>query len=124
LSQAFKSTPTKPSSADPQKEPILVETTDASKTAEDENPSTSLPDAARYLLKTLNFIQFSLFSDHLPCQTLPEETFMLEQKSDSPPVENDPIDVDTQNVEPPVQQTIDGKKVIYLVYFPTTNIIF
>ena len=49
---------------------------------------------------------------------------MQEQKSDSPPVENDPIDVDTQTVESLVQQTIDGKKVIYLVYVPTTNIIF
>ena len=49
---------------------------------------------------------------------------MQEQKSDSPPVENDPIDVDTQTVDPPVQQTIDGKKVIYLVYLPTTIIIF
>ena len=103
LSQAFKSAPTKPSSANPQKEPISVETTNASKTAEDEDPSTSLPDAARYLLKTLNFIQFSLFSDHLPCQTLPEETFTQEQKSDSPPVENDPIDVDTQTIESLVQ---------------------
>ena len=47
LSQAFKSSSTKPSSVDPQKEPILVETTDVSKTVEDENPSTSLPDAAK-----------------------------------------------------------------------------
>ena len=47
LSQTFKSAPTNPSSADPQKEPILVEITDASKTTEDENPSTSLPDATK-----------------------------------------------------------------------------
>jgi len=46
LSQTFKSAPTKPSLADPQKEPILVERTNASKTVEDENPSTSLPDVA------------------------------------------------------------------------------
>ena len=76
---------------------------------------------SRYLLKTLNFIQFSLFSDHLSCQTLPEETFMQEQKSDSPPVKNDPVDVDTQTIESPVQQTIDGKKVICLVYLSATN---
>ena len=79
----------------------------------------------RYLLKILDFsFNFHLFSDHLPCQTLPEETFTQEQKSDSPPVENDPIDVDTQTIESPVQQTIDGEKVIYLVYLPATNIIF
>ena len=47
LSQAFNSASTKPSSTDPQEEPILVEPTDASKTAEDENPSTSLPDVAK-----------------------------------------------------------------------------
>ena len=47
LSQAFKSASTKLSSVDPQKEPILVKPTDASKTAEDENPSTSLPDVAK-----------------------------------------------------------------------------
>ena len=34
LSQAFDSAPTEPPSADPQKEPILVEITDASITAE------------------------------------------------------------------------------------------
>jgi len=50
LSQAFKSAPTKPSLADPQKEPILVETTDASKTAEDKSPSISPPDAAKVFL--------------------------------------------------------------------------
>jgi len=43
----FKSAPTHPSSADPQKELILVEPTDTSKTVEDENPSTSLPDVAK-----------------------------------------------------------------------------
>ncbi|XP_066396283.1 uncharacterized protein [Miscanthus floridulus] len=49
LSQAFKSTPTKPSSVDPQKKLILVETTDASKTVEDKNPSTSLPNVVKAL---------------------------------------------------------------------------
>ena len=47
LSQAFNLASTKPSSADPQKEPILVEPNDASKTIEDENPSTSIPDVAK-----------------------------------------------------------------------------
>ena len=79
LSQAFKSASTDPSSADPQKEPISIETTDASKAAEDVSPSISPPDAAKALfLKFLIFIQFSPFSDHLPCQTLHGETFMQE----------------------------------------------
>jgi len=47
LSQAFKSASTEPPSADPQKEPILVETIGASKTTKDENPPTSLPDVAK-----------------------------------------------------------------------------
>ena len=47
LSQAFKSSSTKPSSVDPQKELILVETTDVSKTAEDVSPSISPPDVAK-----------------------------------------------------------------------------
>jgi len=47
LSQAFKSASTKPSSADPQKEPISVEPNDASRTVEDENPSISIPDVAK-----------------------------------------------------------------------------
>jgi len=82
LSQAFKSASTDPSSADPQKEPISVETTDASNTTEDVSPSISPPDAAKsFFLKFLIFIQFSPFFDHLPCQTLPEETFMQEQES-------------------------------------------
>ena len=92
LSQAFKSASTDPSSADPQKEPILVETTDASKAAEDVSPSISPPDAAKALfLKFPTFIQFSPFSDHLPCQTLPDETFMQEQESDSLPIDSDHV---------------------------------
>ena len=47
LSQAFKSASTDPSSADPQKEPILDETTNASRMAEDKNPPTLLPDVAK-----------------------------------------------------------------------------
>ena len=70
MSQAFKSAPTKPSSTEPQKEPILVETTNASKIVEDENPSILLP----------------------------KEISTQEQKIDSPSVEGDPIDVDTQTV--------------------------
>ena len=47
--------------------------------------------------------------------------FTQEQKSDSLPIKSDSTDVDTHTVEPPVQQTIDGKKVICLVYLPVTN---
>jgi len=61
LSQAFKSASTDPSSPDPQKETISVETTNASKAAEDASP-ISPPDAAKALfLKFLIFIQFSPF---------------------------------------------------------------
>jgi len=42
LSQAIDSAPTEPPSADPQKEPILVEITDASTTAEN---VSFIPDA-------------------------------------------------------------------------------
>ena len=92
----------------------MVETTDASKTAEDVSPSISPPDATKIFLSKF-LIQFSPFSDYLPYQTLPKETFMQGQKSGSLSIEGDPIDVDTQTVESPVQQTIDGKKVICLV---------
>ena len=62
----FKLAPTKPSSADPQKEPILVETTDASKIAEDESPSISPPDAAKVSPEnSWFFIQFSFLPDYL-----------------------------------------------------------
>ena len=92
----FKSASTKPSSVDPQKEPILVETTDASKIAEDVSPSISPPDAAKvFFSKFLIFIQFSPFSDLLSCQTLPEETFKQGQESGSLPIEGDLVDVDT-----------------------------
>ena len=42
-----------------------------------------------------------------------------EQKIDRPSVEDNPINVDTQAVNSLVQQTIDGKKIIYLFY-PST----
>ncbi|XP_066311184.1 uncharacterized protein [Miscanthus floridulus] len=82
-SEAFKSAPIKPSSDDPRKEPISVETTDASKTLEDENPPTSLPNVTKIF---------------------PEETPTQEQESDSLPIENDPVViVVTQTVDSPVQ---------------------
>ena len=47
LSQALDSAPIEPSSADPQKEPISVEITDASKMVGDVSLSISLPDVAK-----------------------------------------------------------------------------
>jgi len=47
LSHAFGSAPTRPSSADLPKEQITIETTDASKIVENENPSTLPPNAAK-----------------------------------------------------------------------------
>ena len=59
------------------------------------SPSISPPDAANvFFSKFLILIQFSPFSDHLPCQTLPEEIFMQEQESDSLPNENDPVSIE------------------------------
>jgi len=52
LSQAFKSASTEPPLADPQKELILVELTDASTTAEDVSPSISPSDAAKAFSST------------------------------------------------------------------------
>jgi len=95
LSQALNSASTKPSSADPQEEPILIEPTDASKTVEDENPSTSIPDVAKVSPKKfLILIQLLPFSNHLSRQILPEEMFMQEQESNSLPIQNDPISIE------------------------------
>ena len=38
---------------------------------------------------------------------------MQEQKIDRPSVEDNPINADTQAVNSPVQQTIDGKKILF-----------
>jgi len=47
LSNAFGSAPTRPSSVDLPKEPITIETTDASKIVENDNPSKLPHDAAK-----------------------------------------------------------------------------
>ena len=67
-----------------------------------------------------NFLIYSVLypsSDFLMCQILPEETLVQDRELDSPL--NDPIGVegglvavDTQTINSPVQQTIDGKEVI------------
>ena len=46
---------------------------------------------------------------------------MQEQESVSLLIENDPAVADIQTVDPPVQHTTDGKKVICLVYFSAKN---
>ena len=95
LSQAFKSASTKPSSADPQKKPISVETIeDVSKTIEDENPSTSIPNVAKVSPQNfLILIQLLPSPDYLSCQTLSEET-PSQEESDSLPIENDPVGIE------------------------------
>ena len=100
----------------------MVETTDASKTAEDLSLSILPPDAVEvFFSKLLILFNFHSSSDFLSRQILPEETPMQEQESDSLLIENDPAVADIQTVDPLVQHTIDGKKVICLVYFSTTN---
>ena len=47
---------------------------------------------------------------------------MQEQESGSPPIDNDPVDVEndpvvnTYTADPPVQHTTDGMKIIYPIY--------
>ena len=47
---------------------------------------------------------------------------MQEQESDSPPIDSDPVGAVIQTVESLVQQTIDGNKVICLVYLSASNL--
>ena len=112
LSQAFDSAPAEPLSADPQKESILVEITDASTTAEN---VSFIFDACRSIF--FNFLTYLVFYpsfDVLLCQILPEETPMQDQEPDS--LLNDPVSVegglvaiDTQTVDSLVRQTTNGK---------------
>ena len=115
----FDSAPTEPPSANPQKEPISVEITDVSTTAE--NVSFIL-DAGQSPF--FNFLIYSVFypsSNFLPCQILPEETLVQEQEPVSPlndlvGVEGDPIAIDTQTIDSLVWHTTDGKEVICPFY--------
>ena len=91
----------------------MVEAIDASKTAADVNPST--------LSLMLILFGFYSSSDLSPCQISLEETPMQEQLSDSLFIRNDPAVADIQTVDPLFQHTTDGKNVICLVYFSTTN---
>jgi len=71
--------------------------------------------------KFLILFDFHPSSDSLPCQILPEEIPMQEQESDSLPIENNHAIADIQTVDSPVQHTTNGKKVICLARFSTTN---
>ena len=51
-----------------------------------------------------------------------QESDNLPTKNDPAGIENDPAIVDTQTVDSPVQHTTDGKKIICLVYFSTSNL--
>ena len=88
LSQAFNSTSTEPPSADPRKEPILVEITD-----------TSIAENVSFIFDAYWGIFFNFFhsvfypsSDFLLRQILPEETPVQDREPDSPL--NDPVDVE------------------------------
>ena len=71
--------------------------------------------------KFLILFDFHPSSNSLPCQILPKETPMQEQESDSLPIENNPAVADIKTVDSPVQHTTDGKIVICLAHFFTTN---
>ena len=99
LSQAYDSAPTEPSSADSQKEPILVEITDASKMTGDVSPSIAPPDVAKvFSLNSWFLFSFHPSSDLLSHQILSEETPMQKQESGSPPIDNDHVDVENDPV--------------------------
>ena len=114
LSQVFDLAPTEHSSADPQKEPISVEITDASTAAE--NVSFIL-DACWSIF--FNFLIYSVFhpsSNFLPCQILSEETYTQEQELDNPlndpiGVEGDLVVVGPQIIDSPVWHITEGKEV-------------
>ena len=55
-------------------------------------------------------------------QTPPRKTSPQEQRSDDSPVEEDPVDTDTQTIDSLAQQTIDGKKFI-CSFYPSIAII-
>ena len=99
----FDSAPIESSSADPQKEPILIEITDA---------------FSQKFLILFNFYPSSNFS---LCQILPEEIPMQEQESNGFLIENNLAIADIQTVDSPIQHTTDGKKVTCSIYFSATN---
>ena len=46
---------------------------------------------------------------------------MQEQESDSLPIESDLAAADIQAIDPPIQQTTDGRKDTCSIYFSRTN---
>ena len=65
----------------------------------------------RYLLKPFNFMSSSSLISLL-YQIPPKKASTQEQRSNNPTVEDDPVDADTQPIDSPTQQIIDGKKFI------------
>ena len=88
----------------------------------DENLSTSPPDTTKVSPQAFNLMQSSLFSDPFFYQTAPRKMSPQEQRSDNSPVEEDPIDTNTQTIDSPAWQTIDGKKFI-CSFYPSIAII-
>ena len=113
------------SSANPPKEPITIEATNVpnkSQTTEDEHISTSPSDTTKVSPQAFNLMQSSLFSDPFFYQTAPRKMSPQEQRSDNSPVEEDPVDTDTQTIDSLARQTIDGKKFI-CSFYPSIAII-
>jgi len=79
--------PTELPSADPRTEPISVEITDTSITAEN---VSSIFDTCWSIF--LDYYSHPLFG-YLPYQTLFDETPVQEQESGNSPIGNDPVDV-------------------------------
>ena len=114
---------TKPPSADPREEPILVEITDTSTIAEN---VSFIFDAYRGIFFNFFHSIFYPSSDFLLRQILPKETPMQDREPNNPL--NDPVDIEgglvavnTQTVDSPVQQTTDGKGVICSIYLSAAN---
>ena len=93
--------------ANPPKEPITTEITDASdrpKIAEDKNLSTPSLDATKVSPQAFLILcnpHSSLIN--LLYQIPPEKTSAQEQRSNNPTVEDDPVDADTQTIDSQTQ---------------------
>ena len=104
--------PAEPPLADPRTEPISVEITDTSTTAE--NISSILDTRWSIFFNSLiHYYSHPLFG-YLSYQTLFDETPVQEQEPGSSPIGNDPIDlgnnpvVGVQTTDPPIRHTPDG----------------
>ena len=107
LSQAFDLASTEPPSADPRKEPILVEITNTSTTVEN---VSFIFDAYWGFFFNFFHLVFYPSSDFLLRQILPEETSMQDREPDSPL--NDPVDVEGGLVAVNTQTAQSGKQLM------------